>query len=191
MLWLPSGFPSSPPWQPQVLRQAASPHPSCHRRGTASTPDLFCSLQGLLGDRYEHQTVPRLIAEKEFEALILQLSGGSAQLLAQWYRRDDNALPACYVLQPADGRAWHHLRGHLASALRVAAHKAERCGLLSPEQRHRYHKSGASWQGCIVLPARAGREESCSVQLCMTGRMQGRKRIATRHIPDPQVGGWC
>ncbi|XP_047933726.2 NACHT domain- and WD repeat-containing protein 1 isoform X1 [Anser cygnoides] len=101
---------------------------------------------GLLGDRYEHQTVPRLIAEKEFEALILQLSGGSAQLLAQWYRRDDNALPACYVLQPADGQAWHHLRGHLASALRVAAHKAERCGLLSPEQRHRYHKSAIEWE---------------------------------------------
>ncbi|NXK54800.1 NWD1 protein, partial [Chauna torquata] len=101
---------------------------------------------GLLGDRYGHQTVPRLIAEKEFEALTLQLSGDSAHLLAQWYRRDDNVLPTCYVLQPADGQAWHHLRRRLASALRVAAQKAARCGLLSPEQRHCYHKSAIEWE---------------------------------------------
>ncbi|XP_025922865.1 NACHT domain- and WD repeat-containing protein 1 isoform X2 [Apteryx rowi] len=101
---------------------------------------------GLLGDCYGHQTVPRLIAEKEFEALTLQLSGDSAQLLTQWYQRDENALPTRYVLQPADGQAWHHVEGRLASALQEAAQKAERGGLLSPEQRHCYHKSAIEWE---------------------------------------------
>lgn len=99
-------------------------------------PDLFCLLQGLLGDHCGHQTVPRLIAEEEFEALTLQLSGDSAQLLTQRYSRDENTLPTCCVLQPADGQAWHCLERRLASAPRVAAQKAERCGLLGPEQRH-------------------------------------------------------
>ncbi|XP_014808284.1 PREDICTED: NACHT domain- and WD repeat-containing protein 1 [Calidris pugnax] len=101
---------------------------------------------GLLGDRCGHQPVPRLIAEKEFEALILQLPGDSAQLLAQWYWRDENALPTCYVLQPAERQAWCHLEGRVASALRVAALKAERCGLMGPEQRHRYHKPAIEWE---------------------------------------------
>ncbi|KFV73473.1 NACHT and WD repeat domain-containing protein 1, partial [Struthio camelus australis] len=96
---------------------------------------------GLLGDCYGHQTVPHLIAEKEFEALTLQVSGDSAQLLTQWYQQDENALPTCYVLQQVDGQAWHRVERRLASVLYVAAQKAERCGLLSPEQRHCYHKS--------------------------------------------------
>ncbi|XP_009893499.1 PREDICTED: NACHT and WD repeat domain-containing protein 1 [Charadrius vociferus] len=101
---------------------------------------------GLLGDHCGHQPVPRLIAEKEFEALTLQLSEDAAQLLAQWYWRDENALPTCYVLQPAAGQGWHCLEGRLAAALRVAARKAERCGLLSPERRRCYHKSAIEWE---------------------------------------------
>ncbi|NXE55376.1 NWD1 protein, partial [Casuarius casuarius] len=101
---------------------------------------------GLLGDCYGRQTVPQLIAEKEFEALTLQLSGDSAQLLTQWYQRDENALPTHYVLQPTDGQAWHRAERRLASALHEAARKAERCGLLSPEQRHCYRKSAIEWE---------------------------------------------
>ncbi|NWV01394.1 NWD1 protein, partial [Upupa epops] len=101
---------------------------------------------GLLGDHYGHQTVPWLIAEKEFEALTLQLSEDSAQLLTRWYRRDENALPTSYMLQPADGQGWHCLERRLAPVLRVAAQEAERCGLLSPEQRHRYHRSAIEWE---------------------------------------------
>lgn len=136
--------------------------------------------------------MPRLIAEKEFEALTLQLSGDSAQLLAQWYLRDENALPTCYVLQPAAGQVWHRLEGRLASALRVAAQKAERCGLLSPEQRHCYHKSGVFRQGCNVLLTRAVREHGCLLQdnitLYTTGKMQGRKRLANS-LPYPESCG--
>ncbi|XP_010151382.1 PREDICTED: NACHT and WD repeat domain-containing protein 1 [Eurypyga helias] len=95
---------------------------------------------GLLGDNYGHQTVPRLITEKEFEALTLQLAGDSAQLLTERYRRDENALPTCCVLQPADGQAWPCLERRLASALRMVAQKAEGCGLLSPERSHCYHR---------------------------------------------------
>lgn len=81
-------------------------------------------MQGLLGDHYGHQTVPWLIVEKEFEALTLQLSGDSAQLATQWYWQDENALPTCYVLQPADRQGWHCLERRLASALCVAAQKS-------------------------------------------------------------------
>nr|XP_025961709.1 NACHT domain- and WD repeat-containing protein 1-like [Dromaius novaehollandiae] len=153
---------------------------------------LSCLLQGLLGDCYGRQTVPQLLAEKEFEALTLQLSGDSAQLLTQWYQRDENALPTHYVLRPADGQAWHRAERRLASALHEAAQRAERCGLLSPEQRHCYRKSGVFWQGCNVILTRAVREESRlgegSTRLCTTGSMRGRKRL--NHLPDPGVGRW-
>ncbi|NXA53517.1 NWD1 protein, partial [Nothocercus julius] len=101
---------------------------------------------GLLGSRYGHQTAPRLIAEGEFEALILQLSGDSAQLVTQWYHRDENALPTQYVLQPAGRQAWRHAEGRLVSVLREAAREAERCGLLSTEQRLRYSRSAIEWE---------------------------------------------
>lgn len=119
-------------------------------------------LQGLLGDRYGHRPLPRLIEEKEFEALIAQLTGdpSATQLLTLWYWKDENAIPSVYVLQPltdhlpryqaatsqaqhkGDVEAWRSVERDLALALRLAAQKAEKHGLISQEQRHRYDKSG-------------------------------------------------
>ncbi|NWI89563.1 NWD1 protein, partial [Pitta sordida] len=101
---------------------------------------------GLLGDHYGHQPLPQLIVEKEFEALILHLPGDCAQLLGRRYWRDENALPTSYVLQPVVGQGWHCQEGSLALALRRAARDAERSGMLSPEQRHRYHRSAIEWE---------------------------------------------
>ncbi|CAM9770859.1 unnamed protein product [Bubo scandiacus] len=116
-------------------------------------------------DHYGHQTVPRLIAEKEWEALTLQLYGDSAQLLTQRYWRDEKALPTC----------WHR------PERRLAGWKAERGGPLGPDQRCCYHRAGVFWQGCNVLLTRTVRENSClfqgNIRLYTTGKVQGRKRL--------------
>ncbi|XP_053869348.1 NACHT domain- and WD repeat-containing protein 1 [Malaclemys terrapin pileata] len=121
---------------------------------------------GLLGDRYGHRPLPRLIEEKEFEALIAQLIGDptATHLLTFWYWKDENAIPSVYVLQPitdhlphchptanqaqhqADVEVWRSLEKDLAVALRLAAREAEKHGLISQEQRHRYDKSETEWE---------------------------------------------
>ncbi|CAM4701804.1 unnamed protein product [Caretta caretta] len=121
---------------------------------------------GLLGDRYGHRPLPRLIEEKEFEALIAQLTGDptATHLLTFWYWKDENAIPSVYVLQPITDHlphchptanqaqhqenmeVWRSVERDLASALRLAAREAEKHGLISQEQRHRYDKSGVPQQ---------------------------------------------
>ncbi|KAM7134751.1 NACHT domain- and WD repeat-containing protein 1 [Macrochelys suwanniensis] len=123
-------------------------------------------LQGLLGDRYGHRPLPRLIEEKEFEALMAQLTGdpSATHLLTFWYWKDENAIPSVYVLQPitdhlphchpaanqaqhqGDVEVWRSVERDLASALRLAAREAETHGLISQEQRHRYDKSETEWE---------------------------------------------
>ncbi|CAM2109087.1 unnamed protein product [Caretta caretta] len=121
---------------------------------------------GLLGDRYGHRPLPRLIEEKEFEALIAQLTGDptATHLLTFWYWKDENAIPSVYVLQPITDHlphchptanqaqhqenmeVWRSVERDLASALRLAAREAEKHGLISQEQRHRYDKSETEWE---------------------------------------------
>ncbi|XP_067417779.1 NACHT domain- and WD repeat-containing protein 1 [Emydura macquarii macquarii] len=121
---------------------------------------------GLLGDRYGHRPLPRLMEENEFEALIAQLTGdpSATQLLTLWYWKDENAIPSAYVLQPltdhlpryqadasqaqhkGDVEAWRSVERDLALALRLAAQQAEKHGLISQEQRHRYDKSETEWE---------------------------------------------
>lgn len=57
----------------------------------------------LLGDRYGWRPLPTEIPATEF-AQIEQHTAGGRELLAQWYRRDDNAVPPVYCLQPRHGR---------------------------------------------------------------------------------------
>ncbi|KAM9112323.1 NACHT domain- and WD repeat-containing protein 1 [Pangshura tecta] len=121
---------------------------------------------GLLGDCYGHRPLPRLIEEKEFETLIAQLTGDptATHLLTYWYWKDENAIPSVYVLQPitdhlphchpaanqvqhqGDVEVWRSVERDLASALRLAAREAEKHGLISQEQRHRYDKSETEWE---------------------------------------------
>ncbi len=63
---------------------------------------IYVHLQALLGDRYGFRPIPSSVPAGEFEALLSmadQLDLGGRDLLPQWYCRDDNALPAQYILQ--------------------------------------------------------------------------------------------
>uniref|UniRef100_A0A4X2KUG1 NACHT and WD repeat domain containing 1 n=1 Tax=Vombatus ursinus TaxID=29139 RepID=A0A4X2KUG1_VOMUR len=102
----------------------------------------------LVGDQYGHCPIPRLIEEKEFQALCAQLTKNpnSLTLLAQWFWKDENAVPPVYILQPITTHVPQKAESSLATALRSAAQEAERRGLISREQRLRYHKSVIEWE---------------------------------------------
>ena len=55
----------------------------------------------LLGDKYGWQPIPEKIPEKEWEDIFTLVVGKEASsLLNQWYKKDSNAVPTEYVLQP-------------------------------------------------------------------------------------------
>src|SRR5579872_4504197 len=58
----------------------------------------------LSGKRYGWRPLPCRIEAEEFEAVRGRMSGAADRaLLEGWYRRDDNAVPPEYVLQPRSG----------------------------------------------------------------------------------------
>ena len=57
----------------------------------------------LLGDRYGWLPRPEAIPPEVFEVLVPRVSPEARSLLETWYRRDDNAVPPCYWLQPRSG----------------------------------------------------------------------------------------
>jgi NACHT domain- and WD repeat-containing protein len=60
----------------------------------------------LLGDRYGWRPLPWTIPANEFAAIDQHVTKDERELLADWYRRDDNSEPlAQYLLQPRRG-AW-------------------------------------------------------------------------------------
>jgi len=81
----------------------------------------------LLGDRYGWQPVPARIPAAEFDALLPHIPAGDTRALAQqWYRLDENAIPAEYCLQPRTGEfidsdAWNPTEQSLGEALARAA----------------------------------------------------------------------
>ncbi|XP_077983798.1 telomerase protein component 1-like isoform X2 [Glandiceps talaboti] len=54
----------------------------------------------ILGDKYGWKPLPPSVPSEEFEKILATLSEPDRELVIQWYRRDDNALPPCYLLQP-------------------------------------------------------------------------------------------
>jgi len=77
----------------------------------------------LLGDRYGWCPLPYEIPAGEFEEILHTLSdAGDKELLTHWYRRDDNAVPPVYDLQPRTGEfvgspKWEPVERHLRSVL--------------------------------------------------------------------------
>ncbi|XP_015742924.1 NACHT domain- and WD repeat-containing protein 1 [Python bivittatus] len=100
-------------------------------------------LQALLGSDYGRCPTPLTIGELEFEALRQQLleEPKTLQLLAQWYLKDENAIPPVYVLQQSSQASPDGLEENLLLVLRGAACQAEKHGLISQEQLLNYHKS--------------------------------------------------
>ncbi|MBE2270282.1 MAG: DUF4062 domain-containing protein, partial [Anaerolinea sp.] len=55
----------------------------------------------LLGDRYGWQSLPSTIPENEFTQIIAEIDTlKDRELLQQWYRLDENAVPPHLILQP-------------------------------------------------------------------------------------------
>ena len=77
----------------------------------------------LLGNRYGWQPAPYEIPASEHEGIIRHVDPGERELLETWYRRDDNAIPPVYDLQPRKGiyedfNAWEPLEKELLKSLR-------------------------------------------------------------------------
>uniref|UniRef100_A0A8C2V7E1 NACHT and WD repeat domain containing 1 n=1 Tax=Chinchilla lanigera TaxID=34839 RepID=A0A8C2V7E1_CHILA len=103
----------------------------------------------LVGDQYGPCSLPRRIEEKEWEALLAQLSTRprDLELVARRFRRDENSVPPSYVLQAVGaGEAPGPEEATLISVLRAAAQEAWRLGLISREQWQCYHHSGLQWE---------------------------------------------
>jgi len=101
----------------------------------------------LLGDRYGWCPLPSTIPADEWDQMLPHLAPDDRRLLEYregasegeqgWYRRDDNAVPAEYVLQPRRGRfaeyeVWEPVERRLRGAL---ARAAAAVGLGEAEQR--------------------------------------------------------
>jgi hypothetical protein len=54
----------------------------------------------LLGDKYGWQPIPEIIPENEMNPILGKLEGKEKELIQNWYKRDENAIPPEYVLQP-------------------------------------------------------------------------------------------
>lgn len=95
----------------------------------------------LLGDRYGWCPLPEEIPKDEFEEIMKHVPAGEdKELLNTWYKRDDNAVPPIYILQPrtgefVDSEVWEKkVELKLRSVLLEAASKVD----LSPERRIKY-----------------------------------------------------
>ena len=58
-----------------------------------------------MGDKYGYRPVPSSIEDGVFEALMRHGGAGADwPVVGDWYRKDDNARPACYMLQPISSK---------------------------------------------------------------------------------------
>ncbi|XP_034564229.1 NACHT domain- and WD repeat-containing protein 1 [Notolabrus celidotus] len=117
----------------------------------------------LLGNRYGHRALPRLIPEKLFEVLLSSLSKNpeGTKQLSQWFLKDNNSVPPTYILQPIpahfphysdlrsesgperdkDVLSWRFTETQLLRHLRSAATDAEAAGDITAEQKQLFSTS--------------------------------------------------
>ncbi|XP_053312007.1 NACHT domain- and WD repeat-containing protein 1 [Spea bombifrons] len=125
-------------------------------------------LIAMIGERYGFRPIPRIISEEEFSILYnkVQKDQSDAQLLTQWFWKDTNSAPPIFILQPItthlihyadtnpvhkdlqaeDIKKWKKMESQLSQALRLAATEAEKEGLITPEQKHKYFKSVTEYE---------------------------------------------
>jgi len=111
----------------------------------------------LLGDRYGWCPLPYEIQADEFEQILSNVSNESGkELLNKWYRRDDNAVPPAYDLQPrteefTDSEKWELIECQLRSILLKAIEGLS----LSLDQRLKYTASATEQEivyGALKVP---------------------------------------
>lgn len=118
--------------------------------------------KALLGNRYGHRALPRLIPEKQFDTLLSKLSKrpDGIKQLKRWFVRDDNAVPPTYILQPitshfprySDPRheserekdilSWRFTESQLLQLLCSATTAAEATSDITAEQKRHFYTSG-------------------------------------------------
>jgi WD40 repeat protein len=111
----------------------------------------------LLGERYGWRPLPARILATRFAEIHRVCPEPERELLARWYRRDDNAVPAEDVLQPrtkafADSATWDAIERQLAQTLRRAVEALA----LAPEERLPYEASATEQE--IVAGALAAKD---------------------------------
>ncbi|KAK0046460.1 NACHT and WD repeat domain-containing protein 2 [Biomphalaria pfeifferi] len=114
-----------------------------------------------LGQKYGYRPIPAEILASEFELLreCTKQSAEELHLLDEWYKRDDNYVPAVYVLQPIssiftnfnnkrhqrlmenDQAAWWETFGNLTRIVRKAAHVLFITKKIDREQMHNFFMS--------------------------------------------------
>jgi WD40 repeat protein len=125
----------------------------------------------LLGDRYGWRPQPFDVPADEFEQFIPLLEGEERHLLEQWYRRDDNAEPAVYVLQPragefVDSQNWERVEAGLRSVFSSALGRLS----LSPDALLKYSAS-ATEQEIVAGALRV--EDSPEHVFCFLRNIEG------------------
>ena len=71
---------------------------------------MFISFQAIVGDKYGYRPIPSTISEDVFKALsgahehLSTSDDVSWSLVEDWYKKDDNAIPAVFVLQPISSK---------------------------------------------------------------------------------------
>jgi len=110
----------------------------------------------LLGDKYGWQPIPSKIPETEMNEINSTIAWDN-ELLFTWYKLDNNAIPAEYVLQPrgegySDYRVWESVEKKLQSVLRKAVDQLS----FSKEQHIKYFTSATHQEiirGALNTPA--------------------------------------
>uniref|UniRef100_A0A3P8RP91 NACHT and WD repeat domain containing 1 n=1 Tax=Amphiprion percula TaxID=161767 RepID=A0A3P8RP91_AMPPE len=100
------------------------------------------TVSALLGNRYGHRALPRLIPEKQFDLFLAKLHKNPEGIkqLNQWFLKDNNAVPPTYVLQPITAH-FPHYKTQLLQLLRSAAADSEAAGDITAEQKQHFHTS--------------------------------------------------
>lgn len=166
-------------------------------------------LKALLGNRYGHRALPRLIPEKQFEALLSKLSKNpeGVKQLNQWFLKDNNAVPPTYVLQPItahfphysdlrpesgpqrdnDVLSWRFTETQLLQLLRSAATDAEAAGDITAEQKQHFYTSGQRRRTQFVLCCLKVFVKSESSSSRPQSRSESSSRVCGRTTADSWV----
>lgn len=156
---------------PSLARDALHPPPPPPnsvevKYGKSDIPIVFLHLfQTFLGQKYGYRPFPAKIAASEFEKLLGVVENkDDLQLLKHWFWRDDNSVPAEYMLQPITSLLphyrdyandelrkkasadWWNAFERMQVILRSAADKA-----LDKKERHKYFMSGMTHETVFNL----------------------------------------
>ena len=110
-----------------------------------------------MGDRYGWEPVPARILSDEFEELYAHASAAQTELLNRWYGRDDNAVPAHYVMKRRDEDfdEYHEWAPEEEKLLKTVRDLVDKVGLKG-EARDKYFQSATHQEivrGALNLPA--------------------------------------